>query len=381
MIHRMLRYPAKWEWHVLQLERPQLETAEELPKRKDNRKKADSSRASMTFITPQETDEADDELKASKQLLPECAGWLDECWDRAANQVTITHSAKQGTIVSGTLMLQASEQQTDVQPFHFWLTEDKLVTLHSDLRLMIRLQTDIVASRLTDCNTAPEGLFVMLGHLLEPFHEGLDGFETRLGELEQSMRISNRTGLLDVIFERRYDLLHWSHLFIPIRELYGAAQEAYMDTLTDTDVFKRTTHKLDRIESLLKHYALEIDTLISMDDALSSFRGNDIMKTLTIFTVIFTPATVIGALWGTNFNPLPWDTHRLGFIGMCVVVLIITLLIYLWLWRKGWTGDLLTGRESNKKKHARILMLEEPAKSEIELDISTLSRKKRTKSV
>jgi Mg2+ and Co2+ transporter CorA len=278
-------------------------------------------------------------------------------------------------------MLQASEQQTDVQPFHFWLTEDKLVTLHSDLRLMIRLQTDIVASRLTDCNTAPEGLFVMLGHLLEPFHEGLDGFEKRLGELEQSMRISNRTGLLDVIFERRYDLLHWSHLFIPIRELYGAAQEAYMETLTDTDVFKRTTHKLDRIESLLKHYALEIDTLISMDDALSSFRGNDIMKTLTIFTVIFTPATVIGALWGTNFNPLPWDTHRLGFIGMCVVVLIITLLIYLWLWRKGWTGDLLTGRESNKKKHARILMLQEPAKSEIELDISTLSRKKRTKSV
>jgi Mg2+ and Co2+ transporters len=382
MIHRMLRYPAKWEWHVLQLERPPMETAEELPKRKDNRKKDETSKASMTFPAPPAINE-DVEQLTCKRLLPECASWLDDCWGKEVNQISVAHSTEQGTVVCGTLVLQASEEMTDVQPFHFWLTAEKLVTLHADLRLMIRLQDDAVTSRLTSCASAPEALFIMLGHLLGPFHEGLDGFEKRLGELEQSMRIANRTGLLDVIFERRYDLLHWSHLFIPIRELYGAAQEAFMDKLTDTDVFKQITYKLDRIESLLKHYALEIDTLISMDDALSSFRGNDIMKTLTIFTVIFTPATVIGALWGTNFHPLPWDNHRLGFIGICVVTLVITLLIYLWLWRKGWTGDLLTGRDSNKKKQSRILMLEEQQMvgNEAEPDLSKLSRKKRSRTI
>ncbi|MCM3630933.1 magnesium transporter CorA family protein [Paenibacillus glycanilyticus] len=384
MIHRMLRYPAKWEWHVLQLERPPMESAEELPKRKDNRKKNETSKASMTFTTPPVTDEDFEEQLSCKRLLPECASWLDDCWGKKENQIAVKHSAVQSTVVSGTLMLQASEQTTDVQPFYFWLMEDKIVTLHTDLRFMIRLQDDTITSRLNNCASAPEALFIMLGHLLGPFHQGLDGFEKRLGELEQSMRISNRTGLLDVIFERRYDLLHWSHQFIPIRELYGAAQEAFMDKLTDTEVFKRTTYKLDRIESLLKHYALEIDTLISMDDALSSFRGNDIMKTLTIFTVIFTPATVIGALWGTNFNPLPWDNHRLGFIGMCVIILIVTLLIYLWLWQKGWTGDLLTGRSS--KKQSRILMLDEPltANSEPEppeQELSRHSRKRRSKTI
>lgn len=383
MIHRMLRYPAKWEWHVLQLERPPMETAEELPRRKDSRKKDEKSKASMTFTAPPVTEEDIEEQMACKRLLPECASWLDECWGRKTNQISVAHLAAQGTVVSGTLLLQASEQMTDVQPFHFWMTEDKLVTLHDDLRFMIRLQDDTVTSRLTESASAPEALFIMLGQLLKPFHEGLDGFETRLGELEQAMRVSNRTGLLDVIFERRYDLLHWSHLFIPVRELYGAAQEAYMDKLTDTDVFKRTTYKLDRIETLLKHYALEIDTLISMDDALSSFRGNDIMKTLTIFTVIFTPATVIGALWGTNFNPLPWAEHRLGFVGMCAAIFLITVLIYLWLWQKGWTGDLLTGRDSNKKSQAKILMLEETqmAAGEPEPELSRQSRKRRSKTM
>ncbi|TCM89812.1 Mg2+ and Co2+ transporter CorA [Paenibacillus sp. BK033] len=389
MIHRMLRYPADWEWHVLQLERPPMETTEELPKRKDNRKKPEPSKASMTFTTPPVTDDDIEEQLKCKRLLPECSSWLDECWGRQVNKVTVKHYANQGTIVSGTLMLQASEEMTDVQPFHFWLTVDKLVTLHTDLRLMIRLQDDSVTSRLKECASAPEAFFIMLGQLLGPFHTGLDGFEKRLGELEQAMRISNRTGLLDVIFERRYDLLHWSHLFIPIRELYGAAQEAFMDTLTETEVFKRTTYKLDRIDSLLKHYALEIDTLISMDDALSSFRGNDIMKTLTIFTVIFTPATVIGALWGTNFKPLPWDNHQLGFAGMCVVILFITILIYVWLWQKGWTGDLLTGRESgkNKKNQKQAVNLEEQLTDRedqgmrTEPDLSKLSRKRRSKTI
>jgi len=106
-------------------------------------------------------------------------------------------------------------------------------------------------------------------------------------------------------------------------------------------------HKLSRIESLLMHYALEIDTLLTMDDAISTFRGNDIMKTLTIFTALFTPATVVGALWGMNFSRLPWTVQPWGFMAMCLVVIAATLVIYWWLWHKGWTGDLLKGKQAH----------------------------------
>jgi hypothetical protein len=89
-----------------------------------------------------------------------------------------------------------------------------------------------------------------------------------------------------------------------------------------------------------------------MDDAISSFRGNDIMKTLTIFTVLFLPATVIGALWGMNFQFLPWSKQDWGFGVMCGGIGIITVGIYFWLWRKGWTGDLLV------KKRQKLKLLE-----------------------
>ncbi|WP_052350793.1 magnesium transporter CorA family protein [Paenibacillus gorillae] len=349
MIHRVLQYPAKWEWHVLQQERLQAVSADGLPSRKFKKNNPPPAGGQSDIRLSREMEDQESKLAQIKAALPECTAWLDECKDRRTNQVIVSESLECGPFIYGTVMFQASEQHSDTIPFHFWLSQNKLVTLHDDLRLMIRLQRDTVVARLEGCSSAPEALFVMVSVVLAPFHGGLDEFEYRLGQLESTMRSSNRTGLMDVIFERRYDLLHWSHLFLPIRELHGAAKEAFMELLVENDNFQRVTHRLDRIENLLKHYAFEIDTLISMDGSISSFRGNDIMKTLTIFTVLFTPASVLAAIWGTNFNRLPFDEHKWGFALLCGIVFAVTVLIYIWLWRKGWTGDLLTGRKPNDK--------------------------------
>jgi hypothetical protein len=158
------------------------------------------------------------------------------------------------------------------------------------------------------------------------------------------MRRGNRSGLMNVIFERRYDLLHWNHIFVPIREIHGAAKEAFMSALTEREEFKRAEYKLARIEELLEHYASQIDTLLAMDEAIASLRGNDIMKTLTIFTALFTPATVIGGIWGMNFNRIPWAREPWGFGAIALLIVVTTAAIYWWLWRKGWTGDILHPR-------------------------------------
>lgn len=341
MIHRMLRYPPGWEWHVLQQVRYEPAQEEPLPSRKNILHKS-------TKQSEQSDEDSIPYVEQLKRLFPECASWIDECEGRRTNQISVRDTSNTDQLLYGTLMFQVTEDESDVQPFHFWLTKQRLITMHEDMRLPLRLQSREQSMKFESCGTAPEALFIMLSVILETFHEGLDGFETRLSDLESAMRIENRTGLLEVILERRYDLLHWNHLFIPVRELQGAAKEAFMEDLTETEAFKRISHKLDRIDVLLNHYAMEIDTLISMDDAISSFRGNDIMKTLTIFTVLFLPATILGSLWGSNFNKLPWKDHAWGFPAMITVIAIITIIIYIWLWRKGWTGDILNGHKSKE---------------------------------
>lgn len=348
MIHRMLRYPGGWEWHVVQQAKPQPTDQKPLPSRKSAARSEDGEAPrTVNRLSAQSEEKAstpEDEAIEMKKQFPECAGWVDECLHRRTNHISVEDVPGLGSLLSGTLMIQVSKDQSDMQPLHFWLTDKRLITMHEDLRIPLRLQYGSHTHKYDECDLAPEAFFIMISVLLESFHTGLDGFERRLGELESSMRSQNRTDLLDVIIERRYDLLHWSHLFIPIRELHVAAKESFPEQLAEKDAFVRITHKLERIETLLKHYALEIDTLISMDDAISGFRGNDIMKTLTIFTVLCLPASVFGALLGTNFDKLPFKTSPWAFSAMVTVVAVLTVFIYMWLWKKGWTGDILNKR-------------------------------------
>ncbi|AJY73879.1 CorA family divalent cation transporter [Paenibacillus beijingensis] len=72
------------------------------------------------------------------------------------------------------------------------------------------------------------------------------------------------------------------------------------------------------------------------------------MKTLTVFTVLCTPMTVLGAIWGMNFKVMPELNLTWGYGAGLAVILLSTLGVYLWMRSKGWMGDLLRG--DNKRE-------------------------------
>lgn len=337
MIHRNLRYTNGWEWHVLQLQH-QPYTAS----------KRGATHSKLKH--PVKKIESNNEKLELKRTFPFAADWIDSSEDRLSNHSLLSKVDGYGTIVQGTILIQLSDDNQDVTPFHFWLASNMLITMHHDARIPLRLQNIDYMEQYEACSTAPEAFFIMLGVLLESLHIGLDHFEDRLGQLELNMREHNRKDLLDDIIERRYELLRYSHLYLPIRELEGLAKEAFLESLIETNSYARMQHRFERIDHLLKHYAQEIDTLISVDDALSNFRGNEIIRTLTIFTVICLPATLFGAIWGSNFEWLPFKQEPLGFIYMIATIVLLTGIIYFMLWRRGWTGDILKHRKVKKQQ-------------------------------
>jgi len=344
LIHRNLRYMTGWEWHVLQLKHISVAT---------QRRQQQSSTRSIAASLQESDERYMNEKQELIQAYPEAAVWINDSYERFTNNILIKKIDGYGSVVQGTIIVQLSKDVTDTTPFHFWLSETKLLTMHRDARISLRLQQFHLLEDYERCSNAPEAFFLMLGTLLESIHIGLDQFEERLGELERDMKDRNRKDLLEIIIERRYDLLHYSHLYLPIRELEGLAKEAFLELLTASEGYSRIQYRLQRIDHLLKHYAIEIDTLISVDDALSNFRGNEIIRTLTIFTAICLPATIIGAIWGTNFIDLPFKQEPLGFLYMVGAILILTGFIYFLLWRKGWTGDILDthSKRKNIKQH------------------------------
>jgi len=351
-----------WEWHVLQLQHKPV---------------IHESHTKIESIIKKENKHSSGEKFELMRAHPEVSQWIESSYDRVTNNIVLQHVENHGVIVHGTILIQLSEDTKDIAPFHFWLASNKLITMQADTRIPLRLQSLDHLPQYEQCHSAPEAFFCMIGILLESLDIGLDQFEERLGQLELDMRERNRKDLLDDIIERRYELLHYSHLYLPIREVEGLSKEAFLDTLTASDSYIRMKHRFNRIDSLLKHYAMEIDTLISVDDALSNFRGNEIIRTLTIFTVICLPITLFGAIWGSNFIWLPFKDEPLGFLYTLGAILVITSIIYFLLWKRGWTGDILMHRKKSKQLSKLSINILKPL--ELEKNSQLPTRKSRYK--
>lgn len=286
-----------------------------------------------------------------RQDVPDTEEWLEMIPSVEANYLSVRFPDGRNPVVFGSLLFSAEEEMQEIKDcvhIHFFVNKDRFITLNLDAHTRERMHTHEKMRMLHSCKLPIEGMFVLTRTILHYIHMGMDRFEQNLRKVEEMMKEHNKKHLMDQILSSRFELLYWSNLFIPFQEIVTAAREAYSEEELEHSVyFRRLVFRTERMSVLFRHYEKEIDTLISIDEAVSAFRGNDIMKTLTIMTAIFTPATVIGAIWGMNFEFLPWvKTGITGFLIISAITIFSTLAFYLWMNMKGWTGDLL---QVNKK--------------------------------
>jgi magnesium transporter len=67
--------------------------------------------------------------------------------------------------------------------------------------------------------------------------------------------------------------------------------ELYFDDIVDAS---------ERIWDLLDNYKEVVEALDSTNEAVLAHRFNDVLRILTVFSIVFLPATLIASLWGMN---------------------------------------------------------------------------------
>ena len=56
----------------------------------------------------------------------------------------------------------------------------------------------------------------------------------------------------------------------------------------------------ERIWDMLDNYKEVIEALESTNEQVLSHRFNDVLRILTVFSIVFLPATLIASIWGMN---------------------------------------------------------------------------------
>jgi magnesium transporter len=277
-----------------------------------------------------------------------CEEWLENIKDREANLLELNTETRGEEYIWGSLIYQQDiEDKSEKNIFHFYIGKELFITVDFDFSIL-DVSPVGVHKQMNQAENAVEGFFILLGNLLSSYLHKIDAYEERLHDLLWEMKEQNNLQILERIYENRHELLVWKNLVIPIVELKYVAEEAYGKEIHKKTEFNRVETRVQRVRMLLDEYQQAIDTMINLEEVVSTHRGNEIMKTLTVMTILFTPVTAWGAIWGMNFKFMPELEWKFGYLFAGLFIFASTAALYYYVKMKGWMGDILKVKKKNR---------------------------------
>ncbi len=92
-----------------------------------------------------------------------------------------------------------------------------------------------------------------------------------------------------------------------------------------------------RIWEITDNQKEHIDALYTTNESMMNFRITNIMKTLTIFSVVVLPLNLLASVFGMNItNSMPFISHESGFILVITLMTISSLAILIYFFKKRW---------------------------------------------
>lgn len=179
----------------------------------------------------------------------------------------------------------------------------------------------------------------ILDHLVDNYMPIFDYFQDALEELEERAATDPKPELLHEIAGKKKDLLNLRRIIGPQRDVLAQLTRGEVPFIRETTrIYLRDV--LDHLIRAVETIELYRDLVMSCRDIyMSSVNNhlNQIMKTLTIISVVALPMTVVTSFFGMNFTEsVPGMYHEIGLV-VLIVVMVGVPAILLWLfWYRKW---------------------------------------------
>ncbi|PSK93982.1 magnesium/cobalt transporter CorA [Taibaiella chishuiensis] len=180
--------------------------------------------------------------------------------------------------------------------------------------------------------------YCLIDAVVDDYFTVLEKLSDRLEKLEDEVVIKPNSAVLLKITLLRQEIMVVKRAISPVRELVNSFWHS------DNELIREINHKY--FKDIYDHISLAIEytenyreVAINLQDLYMNqvnTRMNEVMKILTVVTTLLAPATVIGGIFGMNFDIIPFQHHHHGFIIAVVSMLSISVLMLLLFRKKGW---------------------------------------------
>ena len=100
--------------------------------------------------------------------------------------------------------------------------------------------------------------------------------------------------------------------------------------------YRNVYDALFHISELAQNYTDSLTGILQVYLNMSSNQTGEVVKILTLVTLLTTPLTMVGTWWGMNFQDMPELKWKHGYLMAWVVMLGWTVVIWWWFKKKKW---------------------------------------------
>jgi len=211
-----------------------------------------------------------------------------------------------------------------------WIISEKLyLTVHrSEVAFITRVKRQYHADFVRFAKTPSFLLYEIWDQLLESYLQVQKVMEARVEALAELLSSGDVT---DEVFSRTAalgaDLLHFRKVVLPARAVLADLSTRRSHLLSEaTQAF--LGNMVGTVEHVLQDVLVDRDILseaLNLHMSLMGHRTNQVMRRLTVVSLLFLPLSFLAGVYGMNFSVLPELEWRYGypyFWGMAVILVL-----------------------------------------------------------
>ena len=222
---------------------------------------------------------------------------------------------------------------------NFFLGKNFLVTYHEvPLRSVQSTEERCMRGTMHIARAPDRVAHTLLDGIVENYKPALEELSLEIAELEDQVIQSPTKKTLNRILQIKKEVLHLRQIMGPQREVLARFARGEFKLIRPHLVpyYRDVYDALFHISELAQNYTDSLIGILQVYLNMSSNQTGEVVKLLTVITVITTPMTLVGTWYGMNFHGMPELSWKGGYLVAALVTVVSTLATYLYFKRRKW---------------------------------------------
>ena len=238
------------------------------------------------------------------------------------------------------LRIDEGNGKTLVENLSLILTKSVLISFQEQkgdvfepVRERIRKQKKRIRNGGTDYLT-----FALLDIVVDNYLYVISILGEKIEKLEENLLLNPNQNIINEINNYKRELNFLRKSIKPAKEMIFSLAKTESDFITESTYlhFKELEDNISQANDASDDYREILSDQLNIYHTTISSKLNDIMKFLTVFSVIFIPLTFIAGIYGTNFEYVPELSYKYSYFIMWFVMVLVAIGMLLFFKKKKW---------------------------------------------